>query len=561
MTSIVTPQLASVASGTPATPVQPPQLQSLGQMIGQILTGTVIALLNDDAALRLQTPAGLLDVAAPTPLPSGTAVTVTVQGTAQQPQIVITPLPGGSQQPPAQQTEASDQIGPARVGTNSAEKNSAAAASANSSVTNVTEPAEQPSAQTRPAPPATQAALSTAAAIVRNAAATQGSLGALYADLEAAVTTPTPALPAPVLDAAKSLLAMRLDIGSGPAIAAGDVKTALMQSGLTDAASPSANSAPANTASNIGTALLALRQTLTTWLDQAPAAEAASAPPNPNAPQTTARAAVQMPSYRSPASLAQTLTSQALTPQTLAPASLATSAAAREQTPHVLLQAYPDAKAASPLEEPTTPQALPRASVPMPPFRGSPSLPQAPLPPSLLVTAPPREQALHLLAETDAAIARQTLLRIGSLPADQSVGPTHNNDNATRVMFEIPVATALGTGIAPMTIARDGGKGDTPETLTSWLATFSIDLAAIGPVHVRIALVGERASVTFSAERAQSAELLAAELPRLDAGLRSAQIEPGELRCRVGAGTVAGGLDGAPRQQAAAPGMFLDQAS
>jgi hypothetical protein len=81
-------------------------------------------------------------------------------------------------------------------------------------------------------------------------------------------------------------------------------------------------------------------------------------------------------------------------------------------------------------------------------------------------------------------------------------------------------------------------------------------------VHVRIALVGERASVTFNAERAQSAELLAAQLPLLDAGLRSAQLEPGELRCRVGAGagSVAGGPDGA-RQQAAAPGMFLDQAS
>jgi hypothetical protein len=179
-----------------------------------------------------------------------------------------------------------------------------------------------------------------------------------------------------------------------------------------------------------------------------------------------------------------------------------------------------------------------------------------------LVTAPPREQAVHLLAQTDAAIARQTLLRIGSLPDDPSVSTTHNNDNATRVMFEIPLATTLGTGIAPMTIARDGSKGDRPESVTSWVATFSIDVAAIGPVHVRIALVGERASVTFNAERAQSAELLAAQLPLLDAGLRSAQLEPGELRCRVGAGagSVAGGPDGA-RQQAAAPGMFLDQAS
>lgn len=554
MTSIVTPQLASVASGTPAAPAQTPQLQALGQMIGQILTGTVIALLNDNTTLRLQTPAGLLDVAAQTPLPSGTAIAVSVQGNAQQPQIVISPVSGGSQPPPVQQIEGSNQNSSPQIGSHT-EETSTAASSANSSATNVTESAEQPSAPTRAAPPVTQAALSTAAAIVRNAAATQGSLGALYADLEAAMTTPVPALPAPVLDAAKSLLAMRLDIGSGPAIAADDVKTALMQSSLTATASTNAASTPENTPSNIGSALLALRQTLTTWLDQEPAAktEPTSAPAN-TTPQAAARATVQVPSYRSLLS-----STQALTPQTLTPSSLATSAPTREQAVHPVLQAYSDAKPASPPEEPATPQTLPRASVPMPPYRGSPSLPQAPLPPSLLVTAPPHEQAVHLLAQTDAAIARQTLLRIGSLPDDPSVNTTHSNDNATRVMFEIPVATALGTGIAPMTIARDGSKGDTPESLTSWVATFSIDVAAIGPVHVRIALVGERASITFNAERAQSAELLAAGLPLLDAGLRSAQIEPGELRCRVGAG--AGGPDGAPRQQAAAPGMFLDQPS
>ena len=559
MTSIVSPQLASVASSASAAPALTPQLQALGQMIGQILTGTVIALLNDNTVLRLQTPAGLLDVAAQTPLPSGTSVAITVQGTAQQPQLVITPVPGGSQPPPAQEIDAPNQNISPQIGANNTEENSTVASSANSSATNVTESAEPPSVPTRAAPPVTQAALSTAAAIVRNAAATQGSLGALYADLEAAVTSPMPALPAPVLDAAKSLLAMRLDIGPGPAIAADDVKTALMQSGITAAAPTNAGSTAANTPSNIGSALLALRQTLTTWLDQdsATKTEAEPAPANMT-PQAAARATVQMPSYRSPTNLSLSL-AQALTPQTLAPSSLATPT--REQAVHPLLQASSDAKTTSALEEPAAPQTLPRASVPMPPYRGSPSLPQAPLPASLSTTAPPREQAVHLLAQTDAAIARQTLLRIGSLPNDPSVSTTHSNDNATRVMFEIPVATALGTGIAPMTIARDGGKGDTPESLTSWVATFSIDVGAIGPVHVRIALIGERASVTFNAERAQSAELLAAGLPLLDAGLRSAQIEPGELRCRVGAGTVAGGSDGASRQQAAAPGMFLDQAS
>jgi hypothetical protein len=118
-------------------------------------------------------------------------------------------------------------------------------------------------------------------------------------------------------------------------------------------------------------------------------------------------------------------------------------------------------------------------------------------------------------------------------------------------MFEIPVATAQGTGVVPMAIERDGGNRDPHDAQPHWRASFSVDLESIGPVHVRIALTGARASVTLKAERARSAELLSAGLPLLDAGLRKAEIEPGELRCHAGT----------PRPQAAMPGTFLDQAS
>jgi hypothetical protein len=198
--------------------------------------------------------------------------------------------------------------------------------------------------------------------------------------------------------------------------------------------------------------------------------------------------------------------------------------------------------------------AAPRGNVPMPPYRGAPGVPQAPSAPSLSIAAPPREQATHLLEQTDAAIARQTLLRIVSLPGDQPSGAAHSNDNSLRLMLEIPVATAQGTGVAPMTIERDGGNRITDETKPQWRASFSIDLESIGPVHVRIALTGERASVTLKAEHARSAELLSAGLSLLSAGLRQAEIEPGDLRCH------GGHLADPPRRQTA-PGTFLDQAS
>ncbi len=559
MTVIATPQVAPITPSTPVAPAQLFQTQSLGQMLGQILTGTVIALLNE-TTLRLQTPAGFLDVAAETTLPPGTPVSIAIQGSTQQPQIAVTPAPADpQQQPPAPPAEGSSDSDPVSISTNSGTQSSSAEASANLSARNVGGSVEQPDAPAHAASPIMQAALSTAAAIVRNAAATQGSLGALYADLEAAVTAP--ALPADVRDAAEALLAMRLDAGPREAIGADDLKAMLMRSGLGSGTPATASSVPATSAADIGGALLDLRQTLQIWLDREPdtKAEPASTPPNAAAPS-----AAQPPtrlnspiSSRGLASLTQTLE-----PQLPMPLSLPIAAASRPQAVHVLLQTYADAKTALSPEDPATPQPSPRTNVPMPPFRGAPDVPQAPMTASFPASAPVREQAIHLLAQTDAALARQTLLRIVSLPGDQPSSAAHGNDNFARALFEIPIATPLGTAIAPMTIARDGSKAGTPETLTSWIASFSIDLPSIGPVHVRVTLVGERASVTLSAERPQSADLLATGLPLLDAGLRGAQIEPGELRCRVGpAAGGAGNLAGATRPQTAAPGLFLDQAS
>ncbi|HEX3504934.1 MAG TPA: flagellar hook-length control protein FliK [Xanthobacteraceae bacterium] len=553
MTSIATPQLAPIASSAPVAPVQLQFSQTLGQMIGQILNGTVLALLND-TTLRLQTPAGLIDVTADTPLPVGTPVAIAVQGSPQQPQIVITPVAAGSPQPPAQQ--AADAMTSSQTSTNATETvpatagstNSSTADAANASATDAAALTDQSSAPARVATPLTQAALSTAAALVRDAATSQGGLAALYADLEAVAAAPAPSLPAPVLDAARLLLAMRFDVASGQNISADDVATALMRAGIANAAPATSPSTSATAPADLGTALLVLRQALKNVLDQQTGVKAAPTLSTPVTPQTPARTTAPMPTYRGLPNLPQ---APALLP-------LLTAASTREQVTHLLLQAGSGPQTASSPPNPETPQAPARANALLPPYRGAPSVPQAPAPPSLSTAAPPREQIAHLLSQTDAAIARQTLLRIVSLPSDPTSNTQHGDNNSTRVMFEIPLATPQGTSVAPMTIERDAGNGNTPESLTAWRANFSIDLPAIGPVHVRIALVGERATVTLNAERAQSAELLAAGLPLLDAGLRSAQIEPGELRCFASG---SGNSAGSQRPQGAAPGMFLDQAS
>jgi hypothetical protein len=558
MTAIATPQVSAAAPSSPVASVQLELSQTLGRLIGQIVSGTVTTLLND-TTLRLQTPAGVLDVAADMPLRPGTAVTIAVQGTPQQPQIVITPVTDGVHAPPTQQAGVSEEPSPEPAAANAAPANSAASASTTAATAGDSSPAaaaetvSQPSVPARMAAPPPPAAVSTATAIVRDAAATQGSLATLYADVEAAVSTPTPSLPAPVLDAARLLLAMRFTLPSGQNVAApdaGDAGTALMRASLSSTLPTFDAAASTPSGTNLAAALVALRQALKTVLDQRTDARTPSPPSNPATAPTPARTNAQA-TYRALPNFPN-----AASPLTLP--SLATAVLVRETIAHLPSQPPADPETALPPNA-GTPQAPARTTAPMPPYRGAPSTPQAPAPSSLATTASPRDQAVHLLSQTDAAIARQTLLRIASLPADQAATSTHSNDNAPRLMAEIPVATAFGTAVAPLTIERDGRGSGPHDAQPSWLATFSIDLAVIGAVHVRIALNGERTSVMLRTERPQSAELLTAGLPLLDAGLRKAEIEPGELRC-LSSGT-AGNAAAPSRQQAAAPGMFLDQAS
>jgi hypothetical protein len=336
-----------------------------------------------------------------------------------------------------------------------------------------------------PPQPATaaDAALMSAAAFVRAAAARQGGLAALYADLESIVTQPSAAVPAPVLAAARQLLAMRLDVEPGAAVTADDIKAALAQSGLFgDVAAPEASPQQGG-AANLGNALATLRQALQEWLTAA-----TDQAPSPNAP---------------------------------APAT-----------------------AASP--------APPRGAVPMPPYRGAPTVAQAPVAASIPAGASPRVLALHLIGETDAAIARQSLLQMASLPDAGEGGGANAATHAARLMFDLPLATLGGTAVAQLLIEPDRqNQGRQGAVRPVWRARFSVDLEPIGPVHVRIALAGERTSVTMTAERSASTAALSASLPLLEAGLREAALKPGELRSQTGA---------AP-PQAAAPGLFVDHAT
>jgi hypothetical protein len=190
-------------------------------------------------------------------------------------------------------------------------------------------------------------------------------------------------------------------------------------------------------------------------------------------------------------------------------------------------------------------------NTPPPPFRGALPSAQPMALPSIAPDALLATSAHHLLADTDAAIARQTLLQVASLP-ERVDSATARLDPATpRWSFEIPFAMPQGTAMAQFEISRDGGGNGVEAAKRVWQARFSLDVEPAGPVHALVSLVGERTSVRMWAERPATAAQLRAGAGELSQALSRAELVPGDIVIR----------DGAPQQAASArAGHFLDRA-
>ena len=211
----------------------------------------------------------------------------------------------------------------------------------------------------------------------------------------------------------------------------------------------------------------------------------------------------------------------------------------------------PSPNSAPLVEGSALPAASQRQPGPMLPYPDGPTVPQPAADPSIPVNATARELALHLLDKTDATIAREILLKIASLPDRPDPNTKPGEAHASRMTFDIPLATAMGTAVAQIRIERDAARRDSETAAPVWRANFSVDVDPIGPVHVRIALTGGKVAVSFNAERAESAASLSAGLPFLAAGLRNVAVEPGALTCQAGQ----------PASASADPGLYVDQAS
>ena len=387
----------------------------------------------------------------------------------------------------------------------------------------------------------------TVSAAAQTAAARQESLAPLFANL--GVVAGSNGLPPKLQQAVMELLAQRTSLDQN--LTGGDIKNAFQKSGLFLEASLASGSAPPATGMpDLKAALIVLRQTLASL---APAAAAQSAP----ASATPTLAPALTPELE----LQEILLPMARVPVASDPFEL--GGGPRAATPggalNLLQEVLQEITHAGTNRPSAT--ALPMAersddlafltNRPPPPFRGASPSAQPIADASIAADAPLATNARHLLADTDAAIARQTLLQVASLPERFDAAAPRLDPTAPRWHFEIPFATPQGTAMAQFEISRDGNGSEVEAAKRVWRAQFTLDVEPAGPVHALVSLVGDKTSVRMWAERPATATQLRDGVAQLSQALSKAELQPGDIVIR----------DGSPPHAAAAPaGHFLDRA-
>lgn len=401
------------------------------------------------------------------------------------------------------------------------------------------------------------------AAAVSTAATRQGGLSPLFANLLAA--SAAEGLPPQLRSAIADVLAARLP-GDG-ALTGAQLKSAFENSGLffeRQMAGGGTSSAHAGAGPDLKGAMLVLRHVLSL----AAAPSGAALRPQPLAPTPAGGSAAAALLAESPPLVPPQGPDEMLAPQAggrggveylagATPQAVAGRAAATSVMLGLLQDALgPGVKAGLPLAQPVLRDATAgfRNEMPPPPFRGATPSAQPLADPTITDDMPLPVAAQRLLSDTEAALARQTLLQAASLPGAVDAGPVRAETLVARWLFEVPIALPQGTAVAQFEISRDGGSGEEEASEAGrriWRARFSLNLEPAGPIHALVSLAGQQTSVRLWAERPQTTARLRADLENLSSALREAALEPGEIL--VG--------DGAPVPAAAPAGHFWDRAS
>lgn len=395
-------------------------------------------------------------------------------------------------------------------------------------------------------------------AAAQSAAAEQDSQAPLFANLGAVASSGnlSPKLQAAIAQVLAQQTPLDQNLGGG------DIKAAFQKSGLFLEASLATGSIASSGVPDLKAALIVLRQTLQTALGST---GAASTPATPAAREAAALHAAAAPGL-APSLVSDLDVHEILLPQARLPVAtdLLQSGGAGRSTLAAALDAGPTAGATlnllqEALQELGSPRAtaMPKdildvhTNTPPPPFRGALPTAQPVALPSIGPGTPPAASAHHLLENTDAAIARQTLLQVASLPDRIDLQNTKIDTSTPRWNFEIPFVTPQGTAMAQFEISRDAAGQEVEAAKRVWRARFSLDVEPAGPIHALVSLTGDKTSVRMWAERPATAAQLRADAGQLSQALSRADLKPGDIVVR----------DGAPTQPVPArAGHFLDRA-
>jgi Flagellar hook-length control protein FliK len=418
---------------------------------------------------------------------------------------------------------------------------------------------------------------SAVSAAVQTAVTQQGSLAPLFANL--GVVASSGGLPPALQQAVAQVLAQRSSLDQN--LTGDDVRNAFESSGLfLEASLASGSASTASAMPDLKAALIVLRQTLLSSLDTAEGPAVATTFPSQSAAPTVADAAASneaaMPhatavaTTPAPSPPVEIETQEIILPQIVSSAILldagahAATAGAALNLLQEMLQGSLQENLQENLREigsPPLASAMPNGgrdddvtvhtNTPPPPFRGALPSAQPIASSSIAPGATLAASVRHLLDDTDAAIARQTLLQVASLPGQVDTTASRLDPAVPRWNFEVPFATPQGTAMAQFEISRDGAGSETEAARRTWRARFSLDIEPAGPVHAMVSLSGERTSVRMWAERPATAEQLQAGVSQLSQALTRAELLPGDIVIRVGA----------PASSTLAPaGHFLDRA-
>ncbi|MEW8350776.1 MAG: flagellar hook-length control protein FliK, partial [Candidatus Thiodiazotropha taylori] len=151
---------------------------------------------------------------------------------------------------------------------------------------------------------------------------------------------------------------------------------------------------------------------------------------------------------------------------------------------------------------------------------------QAPLPAQTLEANPTLKLLLDLFKHLDGAIARIQTNQLSSLP------PT--DDSAKQIwQFELPVRHENGFDLFHVKIARDGQRGAANQS--GWQLTLHMNIDPLGPMRIRLHLVGESLSTTIWSENPDTSKLVSNHLDRLRIGFETAGLEVKKLESFQGA--------------------------